>query len=315
LLSDVESGAVLPEWVVYPVIPATDGTVPEQVRANLTQVLDLLQDWLQHPELGATRLAINTHNAIDTPDLDVTVAPVWGLVRSAQTEHPDRFALIDGTDFRAALATGEPQVTIRDGHARVPRLTKTTLPPPTTTLDGTVLVTGGTTGLGALTARHLVTHHHVRHLVLTSRRGPNTPGITNLVTELTNTGATVRVETCDVTNRDALATLLDTIDPPLQGVIHSAGTLDDTVLTSLNPERLHTVLAPKLDAAWHLHELTDPNTTLVLYSSVSGVLGGPGQANYAAANTFLDALAHHRTNTTAVSWGHWHTDTQLTGHL
>ncbi|HEX2132867.1 MAG TPA: type I polyketide synthase, partial [Actinophytocola sp.] len=315
LVSDVESGAVLPEWVVHPVVPAAEGTVPERVRANLGQVLGLLQEWLHHPELAASRLVISTHNAVDTDDVDVTVAPVWGLVRSAQTENPDRFTLVDGTgDVRAALATGEPQVTVRDGRARVPRLTRTTLPAPTTALDGTVLVTGGTTGLGALTARHLATHHGVRNLVLTSRRGPDTPGVTELVDDLTAAGASVRVEACDVTDRNALAALLDTVTP-LDVVVHSAGALDDTVVTSLDPERLHRVLAPKVDAAWHLRELTHDRTTLVLFSSVSGVLGGPGQANYAAANAFLDALAHHRANTTSLSWGQWQARTELTSHL
>ncbi|HEX2130792.1 MAG TPA: polyketide synthase dehydratase domain-containing protein, partial [Actinophytocola sp.] len=193
LTSDVESGAVLPEWVVHTVAPATDGTVPERVRENTARVLGLLQDWLSRPELAHARLVISTQNAVDTDDIDLTVAPVWGLVRSAQTENPDRFVLVDGTgDIRAALATGEPQVTIRDGRPRVPRLTRTTLPASTTVFDGTVLVTGGLTGLGALTARHLATRHGVRHLVLTSRRGPDTPGATELVDELTTAGATVR---------------------------------------------------------------------------------------------------------------------------
>ncbi|HEX2131234.1 MAG TPA: acyltransferase domain-containing protein, partial [Actinophytocola sp.] len=196
LASDVESGAVLPEWVVHRVTPATDGTVPERVRTNLTRVLGLLQDWLSRPELAHARLVISTQNAVDTDDIDLTVAPVWGLVRSAQTENPDRFVLVDGspTDLPTALGTGEPQVTVRDGRARVPRLTRTTLPAPTDVFDGdgTVLVTGGTSGLGALTARHLATRHGVRHLVLTSRRGPDTPGATELVDELTTAGATVR---------------------------------------------------------------------------------------------------------------------------
>jgi NAD(P)-dependent dehydrogenase (short-subunit alcohol dehydrogenase family)/acyl carrier protein len=184
---------------------------------------------------------------------------------------------------------------------------------------GTVLITGGTTGLGALCARHLITHHGVRHLVLASRRGPDTPGITDLIDDLTATGATVRVEACDVSNRDALATLLSTVEPPLQGVIHSAGALDDAVLTSLTSERLARVLAPKVDAAWHLHELTHDLKAFVLFSSIAATLGGPGQANYAAANTFLDTLAHHRHHhhqpATTLAWGYWAQGTELTGHL
>ncbi|MCT2588330.1 type I polyketide synthase, partial [Actinophytocola gossypii] len=313
LLSDVEAGAVLPEWVVHPVVPSAEGTVPARVRKNTTGVLALLQDWLDRPELAHSRLVISI-------DADLTLAPIAGLVRSARSEHPDRFVLVEGAHttakLHAALATGEPEVAIREGRARVPRLVRTT-PTPAQVFDGdgTVLVTGGLTGLGALTARHLVTRHGVRHLVLTSRRGSDTPGASELVAELVEAGASVRVEACDVTDRDALAALLSTVDPPLQGVIHSAGALDDAVVTALDPERLDRVLAPKVDAAWHLHELVPEVRAFVLYSSVAGVLGGPGQANYAAANTFLDALAHQRADATSLAWGYWAEGTELTGHL
>ncbi|HEY0447600.1 MAG TPA: type I polyketide synthase, partial [Actinophytocola sp.] len=220
LLSDVDTGAVLPEFVVYPVMAAAEGTVPERVRDNTTRVLALLQEWLTHPQLTHTRLALLTQGAVatGTEDVDVTIAPVWGLVRSAQTENPDRFVLIDSspdlTELRAGLAVGEPQAAVRQGRVRVPRLTRTTLPTPTGPVfddTGTVLITGGTTGLGALCARHLITQHGVRHLVLVSRRGPDTPGISDLIEDLTATGATVRVEACDVSDRAALAALLDTI--------------------------------------------------------------------------------------------------------
>jgi acyl transferase domain-containing protein/acyl carrier protein len=316
LLSDVESGAVLPEWVIYPVTPAPGGTVPEQAREVATRTLHLLQDWLSHNELAQSRLAVVTSGD------DVAVAPVWGLVRSAQTENPDRFTLIDAPtldDVRGALTTGEPQIMVRDGRLRVPRLTRATLPTPTRpAFDGTVLITGGTTGLGALTARHLATQG-TKHLLLTSRRGPTTPGIEELVQELTATGATVRVEACDMSDRNAVETLLESINPPLQGVVHSAGVLDDTILTSLTPDHLDRVLTPKVDAAWHLHELTGDLKAFVLFSSIAGTLGGPGQANYAAANTFLDALAHHRHRhgqpATSLAWGYWAEGTELTGHL
>ncbi|HEX5851526.1 MAG TPA: SDR family NAD(P)-dependent oxidoreductase, partial [Solirubrobacteraceae bacterium] len=179
--------------------------------------------------------------------------------------------------------------------------------------DGTMLITGGTGALGGLLARHLVGAHGVRHLLLASRAGSRAPGVEELIEELRALGASVTCAACDVSDRAALAGLLDTIpaERPLRGVIHAAGVLDDGLLSTLSAARLRAVLAAKATAAWHLHELTErlDLSVFVLFSSATGVLGGPGQSNYAAANTFLDGLASYRRGrglpAIALAWGPW----------
>ncbi len=189
--------------------------------------------------------------------------------------------------------------------------------------DGTVLITGGTGGLGALQARRLVEAHGVRHLLLVSRRGPQADGAAEVVAELTERGCQVEVAACDVSDRAQLAGVIERIPAgrPLTAVIHAAGVLDDGVISALDGERLRRVMAPKLDAAVHLHELTEDLdlSEFVLYSSAAAALGSPGQGNYAAANAFLDALAHVRRASglpaTALAFGVWATATGMTGHL
>ena len=187
--------------------------------------------------------------------------------------------------------------------------------------EGTVLITGGTGLLGGILARHLVTEHGVRHLLLVSRAGERTAG--TLRGELEELGARVQIAACDVADRSAVAELLDGIAPehPLTGVFHTAGVLDDGVVTDFDTTRLARVLAPKVDGALHLHELTTglDLSAFVLYSSAAGVIGSSGQAGYAAANMFLDALTQQRRTqglpALSLAWGFWETASAMTAHL
>src|SRR5277367_3395096 len=188
---------------------------------------------------------------------------------------------------------------------------------------GTVVITGGTGMAGSALARHVVANHGVRNLVLIGRRGPDAPGAAELAAELSATGAEVAVVACDAADRAALAKVLADIpvQHPLSAVIHTAGVLDDAVVTSLTPERVDAVLRAKVDTAWNLHELTrDSNlSAFVLFSSMAGLVGSSGQANYAAANSFLDGLAVHRRRhglpAISLGWGLWDQASSMTGGL
>ncbi|MDV9168538.1 SDR family NAD(P)-dependent oxidoreductase [Streptomyces sp. W16] len=189
--------------------------------------------------------------------------------------------------------------------------------------DGTVLITGGTGTLGGLLAQHLVTTHGIRHLLLAGRRGSDAAGASELRAALEGTGAKVTIVACDVSDPGQLGRLLESVPAghPLTGVFHTAGTLADATIGNLTSGDLDEVFAPKADAAWQLHERTRhlDLTAFVLYSSTAATFGNPGQGNYVAANTFLDALAHLRRRqglpATSVAWGWWQPVTGLTGAL
>ncbi|MCP2342727.1 SDR family NAD(P)-dependent oxidoreductase [Actinomadura rupiterrae] len=304
------------------VVPQAGGETPEAVRALTAQVLARLQDWLA--EDGDGRLAVVTRRAVSVSgeDVDLAHAPVWGLVRAAEAENPGRFTLVDldTADAKPIVLAGEPEIAVREGEPYLPRLTRVPAAAVDAEIvpwhpDATVLITGGTSGLGAIVARHLAADHGVRRLVLTSRRGADAPGAAELRAELASLGADVAVEACDVTDRAALAAVLDR--HPVDTVVHAAGVVDNALVGGLTPESLERVLRPKVDGAWNLHELTAGRDlrAFVLFSSVGGLVLAAGQGNYAAANVYLDALAARRHGlglpVTSLAFGLWAADTGL----
>jgi len=311
---------------------------PGLMHETACRVLDMMQAWLSDKRFSALRLVLLTKGAVAVGAEDalpgLAQSPVWGLVRSAQSENPGRFALIDIDNdeesfdvLAGGLALNEPQLAVRKGVVYVPRVKPLGL----TSLEsvagdhghGTVLVTGGTGGLGGRAARHSVEAHGVDHLLLASRRGEDAEGARELKAGLQALGAEVRIESCDVGDREQLEGLLHSVgnEHPLGAVVHTAGILDDGVIDTLTAGRLEEVLAPKADAAWYLHKLTEGMdlSMFVMFSSAAGTLGNPGQGNYAAANAFLDALAGHRRArglaATSMVWGPWEQSSGMTASM
>ena len=335
LVAAIEAGAAVPDVVLVRLGSMDGADLAAAARATTVDALELLQLWLAEERLADARLALVTRGAVavdGSEPPDPAAASAWGAVRSAMAEHPGRFGLIDTDEAgaslaaipAAALAADELQIAVRNGAVHVPRWV------PVRARDGaeravagersTVLVTGGTGGLGGLVARRLVERHGVGRLVLASRSGAGAEGAGALVAGLEALGAEVEVVACDLAVREEVARLLASIpdDRPLGAVVHAAGVLDDDLVESLGAEQVGRVFAPKVDAAWHLHELTAglDLSRFVMFSSVAGVLGGPGQANYAAASCFLDALALRRRaaglSATSIAWGLWERPTGMT---
>ncbi|WP_241266142.1 type I polyketide synthase, partial [Streptomyces boncukensis] len=333
-------------WQLEDLTSAVSGPSPDsaadRARALTVRALEAIQQRLGGESEQSTPLVLLTRSAVATGSADAPADPaaaaVWGLARAAQTEHPDRFVLLDADDPAAplpgwerierAVADGESQLAVRRGELLVPRVVRTTpaerraVPGPEG-LHGTVLITGGTGVLGGLAAQRLAREPGVRRLLLLSRQGPEAPGAADLADTLREAGVAVDIVACDVADRAALVEVLAAIphDAPLTGVIHAAGALDDGMVESLTARRVETVLRAKADGAVNLHELTaDSGLGLfVLYSSAAATFGAAGQAGYAAANAFLDALAHRRRAEgrpgVSLAWGLWQQATGMTGHL
>ncbi|MFV2097456.1 SDR family NAD(P)-dependent oxidoreductase [Micromonospora sp. LOL_014] len=339
---ELRAGANPPEVVLVCGVDDGDGErLAASVRASAQRIVALVQSWIADESLDDSRLVVVTRGAVATEpgdDADPAGAAVWGVLRGVRAEYPDRFLLVDvddGDDSPGALAealadavaSGEPEQAVRSGRRLLPGLEpvpRLTEEQPAGAVDravdpvrwstGTVLLTGGTGAVGSLLAGHLVDRHAVRHLVLVSRRGPDAPGVAELVARLAATGAEVRAVACDVIDPMAVRRLLAEVPPdrPVRAVVHAAGVVDDGTVNLLTPRRLDRVLRSKVDAAVRLAELLPdgaPDADLVLFSSVIGLTGGAGQANYAAANAALDALAYrwHRAGrrTLSLAWGLW----------
>jgi acyl transferase domain-containing protein/acyl carrier protein len=351
LAEAVEAGEPMPDGVLAWAgaaagdVGAAEDDAAGMARVAVGRVLGLVQRWLAEERLSSSRLVVVTAGAVAAVPgesvADLAGAAVWGLVRSAQSENPDRLMLVDlpapgsvdAAGVLGALVTaggsGESELAIRTQGVYGRRLARAGgggLVPPgpaATSQCGTLLVTGGTGMLGGLVAGHLAGKERVTEVVLASRSGPAATGVAALAASLAGRGAGVRVTACDAADRAALAGLLARIPAadPLRMVVHTAGVVDDGVIGSLTPERVDAVMRPKVDGAWHLHELTRDAglEAFVLFSSAAATFGGSGQGNYAAGNAFLDGLAVYRRAAglpaTSLAWGLWEGASAISGHL
>jgi polyketide synthase 7 len=348
LTAALDDGEPVPDVVVLSLLTGPDvamaarggeGEQPSGVPAATHRVVhaveEFLRGWLAEDRLEQATVVVLTGGAVaaipgeDVPDL--AGAAVWGLLRATQSEHPGRFVLVDTDDpgrprLVETLASGEPQLAMRRGALLAPRLVRAapaTGERPAPLPAGTVLLTGGTGAVGAHLARHLAGVCGASRLLLASRSGGRPEANAALREELAELGAHAEFARCDIADRGAVEALLDGVPPehPLVAVVHAAGVLADGLVETSEPGRTSAVLRPKVDGAVHLHELTRDRelAAFVLVSSAAGVFGSPGQSNYAAANAFLDALAHHRRAAglpaQSLAWGTWDVDSGALGDL
>jgi natural product biosynthesis luciferase-like monooxygenase protein len=303
-----------------------------------TAVIDAGVKRALHDALGlaaaghSTPMWIVTRGAVSAPAAgsatEVCQAPLWGLGRALAVERPGALAaLVDldrvsspaqAADDLVTLLAGdraEDMVAVRSGVAYVPRLTRISAaaPPPTPLRFGeadTILVTGGTGGLGLRVIDWLASHG-ARHIVTCSRRAPGADADAKL-RALRDAGIDVEacaVDVADIVSLEACIERSAAVRPAISSVFHLAGVLDDGLLGTQTWDRFARVCASKISGAWNLHRLTrgTPLRHFVMFSSVSSILPAPGQSAYAAANAFLDALAHERRAeglpALAVNWG------------
>ncbi|RRR73825.1 MAG: SDR family NAD(P)-dependent oxidoreductase, partial [Candidatus Viridilinea halotolerans] len=319
-------------------LPPVDVALDEATALLIQAQADVLHPLLRLVQQLATRVAhpprlwVVTQGAqavTGSEAVQPLAALLWGLGRVAAREHaefwgglvdldPTEAAELAATHLLAALLAndGEPEVALRQGQRWVSRLERRTLPVAQSLplhADATYMITGGLGGLGRTVADWLV-QQGVRHLVLLGRRGAQTAAQQAAVAQWEAVGVTVEVAQVDVADGAALAPLFQRLassDAPLKGIFHAAGLLDDGILLNQTWARCAAVLAPKVTGAWLLHQLsaTCDLDLFVLFSSLSSIVGNPGQGNYAAANAFLDGVALRRQQQglpgLSINWGAW----------
>ncbi|HEY9669421.1 MAG TPA: SDR family NAD(P)-dependent oxidoreductase, partial [Coleofasciculaceae cyanobacterium] len=296
---------------------------------GVASVLHLLQALCKHSKSASPRLWLVSRNAVPVGASPPAVAqaPLWGLGRVIALEHPELWGgMLDlapeptedeATKLLAEIgdSQGEDHLAFRDGKRYVARLVHQQ-PPESQTLtlqsDATYLITGGLGALGLKVAQWMI-ERGARNLVLTSRRRASTQA-QETISQLELSGAKVLTIQADVANSGDVSKMLEAIEalmPPLQGIIHAAGVLDDGILLQQDWERFTRVMNPKVKGAWNLHALTQtlPLDFFVVFSSAASLLGSPGQGNYATANAFMDALVHYRRSLglpgLSINWGPW----------
>ncbi|GAA0553250.1 hypothetical protein GCM10010172_39740 [Paractinoplanes ferrugineus] len=319
-------GAVDPQLTAL-LSPVPAGAVPDGVLVGAGGAEDLLAALHEVGDVAPVWCVTSGAVGVGTgdPAADVRAAGAWGLGRVAALELPGRWGgLIDlpagvdaaGARLLAGILSGagdEDQLAIRDGAVWARRLVAA--PPAGTetwTPKGTVLITGGTGGLGGQVARRLAALGTTGRLVLLSRRGADAPGAAQLTEELVAAGANPLLVAADITDRRSVGELIDRLaaeGTPVSTVVHTAGVVSETRIADLGPEALAAETAAKVQGALVLDELLADLDDFVLFSSISGTWGAAGQAAYAAGNAQLDALARRRHASgrpaTAIAWGPW----------
>ncbi|MFJ9777850.1 type I polyketide synthase, partial [Kitasatospora sp. NPDC101157] len=328
-LAALEDSFLLPEAVVRFVDLSgplgTDESAEYAVEA-VWRTATLLREWIAGGLYDDARLTL-----VVSGEPGTTAGAVRAMLRSAQSEHPGKFQVVEldgdprsSAALASALSVEAREVMVREGRLLTPRLApvheaEESEPRPT---DGAVLITGGTGGLGAVVAEHLVRRRGVTDLVLLSRRAGG-PEHDRLAENLRALGARVTLAACDVTDRSALAEVVAGLgaDRPLRAVIHTAGVVDDGALSTLTREQFARVVRVKAEGVLALHAVTAGHDldAFVLFSSAAGVHGSPAQANYAAANGFLDAFADYRRSlglpALSLQWGPWAEERGMAGRI